>query len=145
MNESDCKKSYKSEGEPPLSPNLMLSPLMKRLMRRPLFSCFCLVLPLMLSGCGEQAGQLNALQERLDASREANAEGTLALQQLNLKLATANRQISEQSAKRLEFEAKSAKSAATEQLLAKYQVELEGKVKAFAESVAAYRQQHLKP
>ncbi len=99
----------------------------------------------MLSGCGEQAGQLNALQERLDASREANAEGTLALQQLNLKLATANRQISEQSAKRLEFEAKSAKSAATEQLLAKYQVELEGKVKAFAESVAAYRQQHLKP
>ncbi len=118
---------------------------MKRLVRRPPFACLCLFLPVLLTGCSEQAGQLNAIHEQLDAARDANTEGGAALQQLNLKLATANRQISDQSAKRVEFEAKSAKSAATEQLLSKYQAELEGKVKAFEESVAAYRQQHLKP
>lgn len=118
---------------------------MKRPFRRPPFACCCLLLPVLLTGCSEQVGQLNALQERLDAARDANTEGGVAVQQLNQKLATANRQISDQSAKRIEFEAKSAKSAATEQLLTKYQGELEGKVKAFEDSVAAYRQQHLKP
>jgi regulator of replication initiation timing len=98
-----------------------------------------------LAGCSKQLEQIANLKENLNVTREANTAGTIELQELNQKLSMLNQQVRGQHGKRMEFEAKAQKSGEAEKLLVKYRTELETSLKAFADSVTAYRQQYLTP
>lgn len=117
---------------------------MKRPARNALTWSLCLAIPL-LAGCTGQDGQIQSLEDRLVSTKEANSAASTALQQMNQKLAVLNREISSQASRRAEFEAKSRTSSTSEQMVVKYQAELEGALKQFTESVAAYRKQYLTP
>ncbi len=117
---------------------------MKLFVRRLIWWHLCLALPL-LSSCSEQEGQIAALKDSIASARDTNTAATEELQKLSNRLSELNRKISAQASKRLEFETKSQKSGAAEQLLIKYRTELEESLKQFSESVAAYRKQYLTP
>lgn len=117
---------------------------MKNPNRRWLLSSLVLLLPL-LPGCSEMDGQINALKDRIDATRESNNAATVEVQKLNQELALLNRQISAESTKRREFEERAKKSAGTERIFVKYQAELETSLKEFSDAVTDYRKKYLAP
>ena len=90
-------------------------------------------------------GQINALRDRIDATRESNNAATVEVQKMNQDLALLNRQISAESAKRREFEERSKKSAATERIFVKYRAELETALTEFSNAVSDYRKKYLTP
>ncbi len=143
MNKTCCEKLYQVNNLSLVPANFRL-PRMKTFVRRLSFWGFLAVTPF-LAGCSQQMEQIVTLKENLNVTREANNAGTIELQQLNQKLSTLSQQVRGQHGKRMEFEAKSQKSSEAEKLLVKYRTELETSLKAFADSVTAYRQQYLAP
>ena len=113
--------------------------------RSPLHLLLLLGLFLLLPACSETEGQINVLKDRIANQRVSNHAANLELQQLNQKLAGINRQMSAESAKRGEFEAKAKKSAATEGILTQYRTGLEDSLTNFAAAVAAYRAKYTAP
>lgn len=117
---------------------------MKSFVRRLSFWTFLALLPF-VTGCSEQVEQIATLKDKLTVTRAANNAGSFELQQLNQKLSVLNGQVRGQYGQLMEFEAKALKSGNAEKLLVKYRTELEGSLKQFADSVAAYRKQYLTP
>ena len=90
-------------------------------------------------------GQITALKDRIDATRESNNAVTVEAQKMSQELALLNRQISAESAKRREFEERAKKSGATEKIFVKHQAELQTSLEEFSKAVADYRKKYLAP
>lgn len=108
-------------------------------------AALALLLTPLLPGCSEQTGKINALKEKLEALKDSTSKSSLDLLQLNQKLAGLNRQISDQSSRKTEFEEKAKKSGQTEKIITQYREEAEASLKKFKDDVADYRKQYLAP
>jgi hypothetical protein len=143
LNKSCCEKLYQVNLLSPVTSTPRF-PGMKSSFRRLCAWSFLMVLPF-VTGCSEEDEKIAALKDGLVVTREANNAGTIELQQLNQKLSLLSQQVRGQHGQRMEFEAKAQKSGSAEKLLVKYRTELEGSLKQFTDSVAAYRKQYLTP
>ena len=99
----------------------------------------------LLPGCSEWEGQINALKDRVAATREQNQAAHLELQNLNQKLSLTNRQVSAQASKAKEYSELARKSSSTERIFVKYREDLEASLLQFSTAVENYRTKYLVP
>ena len=115
-----------------------------KLPRHLLFAC-PVMLSLVLTGCSQQTGQINALKSQMETITAANKDKLTENQEMTQKLATVRRENGIAASKRNEFKTQAEKSGATAKLMTAYRADLEKALKDLTDATASYRSKYLAP
>lgn len=114
-------------------------------LKHKVLSFCCLAALALLPGCSESEGQINALKDRIDATRQQNQAAHSELQNMTQKLSLTNRLVSAQASKAREYAELAHKSSSTERIFDKYRESLEASLLEFSAAVEVYRKKYQAP